>query len=130
MILFSVFRYFLLICFVFSYHKVDSPDYPLTLTRLYVSHKSDLHQYFETRKMGLGRPPPPLVPVSLSSKTFLLARCKVTYLITCSQGFDGIFSVADPLLLQFSGAECRFCWSFPVQAHVWTFVVVEVDSCL
>ena len=31
MILFSVFRYFLLICFVISYHKVDSPDYPLLL---------------------------------------------------------------------------------------------------
>ena len=54
--------------------------------------------------------------------------CYILYPYSCNLGFDCLFPVALPFPLQFSCAECRLCWCLPVQAHVRTLIVIEVDS--
>jgi len=54
--------------------------------------------------------------------------CHVLYPCSCNLSLDCLFPVALPFPLQLSCAECRLGWRLPVQAHVRTLVVIEVDS--
>ena len=77
---------------------------------------------------GEGGPPRSPVPVLPICKTLFLGRRKGRAYSSCGHILDGFFPVADPFFLYLARTECCLGRRLPVQAHVRTLVVVEVDG--